>query len=57
MGWDEKVDGIENKEEYHWLNENDIGKPKYSNRNLHHCHFVHQTSYIERPGKELAPLW
>jgi hypothetical protein len=26
-GWDEKVDGMENKEEYHWLNDNDSGKP------------------------------
>ena len=26
--WDEKVDGMENKEEYHWLNDNDSGKPK-----------------------------
>jgi len=56
MGWDEKVDGIGNKDEYHWLNGNDSRKPKQSNRNLHHCHFVHQRSHMERPGKELEPL-
>jgi hypothetical protein len=57
IGWDKRVDGMENKKEYHWLNDNDTGKPKQANRTLHHCHFVHQRSHMERPGKELAPLW
>ena len=28
MGQDEKLGGMKNKEEYHWLNDNDSGKPK-----------------------------
>jgi hypothetical protein len=38
----------------HLWNEIDRGKPKYSEKNLSQCHFVHHT-YMDRPGIESGP--
>jgi hypothetical protein len=35
--------------EHQW-NEIDRGKPKYSEKTLSQCHFVHHKSHMERPG-------
>jgi hypothetical protein len=39
--------------EHRW-NEIDRGKPKYSEKSLSQCHFVHQKSHMNRPWIELA---
>jgi hypothetical protein len=39
--------------EHRWK-ETDRGKPKYSRKNLSHCHFVHK-SHMDRPGIEPGP--
>jgi hypothetical protein len=36
----------------HWWNEIDMGKPKYSGRNLSQCHCVHHKSHTNWPGIE-----
>ena len=42
----------------HWWNDNNRGKPKYSEKNPSHCHFVHHKPHIELPGFELgSPMW
>jgi hypothetical protein len=40
--------------EHQW-NEIDRGKPKYSEKILSQCHFVHHKSYVDRPGIEPGP--
>jgi hypothetical protein len=42
--------------EHRW-NEIDREKPKYSEKNLSQCHFVHYKSHMERPGIESGPPW
>jgi hypothetical protein len=37
--------------EHRW-NESDKGKPKYSEKHLSQCHFVHHKSHMEQPGIE-----
>jgi hypothetical protein len=32
--------------EHRW-NETDRGKPKYSGKNMSHCHFVHHKSHVD----------
>jgi hypothetical protein len=42
----------------HWRNDNDRGNPKYSDRKLSHCHFLHRQSLMAsteiEPG---SPKW
>jgi hypothetical protein len=42
--------------EHRW-NEIDRGKPKYSEKNLSQCHFVHHKFHMDRPGIETEPPW
>jgi hypothetical protein len=43
--------------EHRW-NETDMGNPKYSWKNLSHCHFVHHKSYTDWFGMEPEhPRW
>jgi hypothetical protein len=35
-----------------WWLDTDKGKPKYSEENLSHCHFVHDISQVQWPGIE-----
>jgi hypothetical protein len=37
------------------LDETDSGKPKYSEKNLSHCHFLHDKSHMDWPGVEPGP--
>jgi hypothetical protein len=39
----------------HWWHDTDRGKPKYSEKSLFHCHFVHHKSYKDLPGIEHWP--
>ena len=39
----------------HWWNDTDRGKPKYWDRNLLQCHFVHRTSDMDWPVIEPGP--
>jgi len=36
----------------YWWNDIDRGHPKYSEKNLSQCQFVHHRSYMDRPGVE-----
>jgi len=40
----------------HWLDDNDMGKPKQS-QNLSILHFVHHNSHMDCPAIELWHLW
>jgi len=40
--------------EYLW-NDADCGQPKYWEKNLTHCHFVHPKSNMDWPGIEADP--
>jgi hypothetical protein len=31
------------------------GRPKYSDKSLPHCHFIHQESHVDWPGIEPGP--
>jgi len=43
-----------NEQETPWI-VTDRGKPKYSERNLCQCHFVHQKSHTKMCGIETGP--
>jgi hypothetical protein len=40
-----------------WWNQVWSGKPKYSEKNLPPCHFVHQNYHMTRPEIEPGPQW
>lgn len=40
----------------HWYNDSNRGKPRYSEKNLAHCHFVNPKSHISWSGIEPS-LW
>jgi hypothetical protein len=39
----------------YWWNDSDRGKPKYSEKILCQCRFVHHKSHMNWPGIELVP--
>ena len=39
----------------YWWNDNDREKPKYSDKNLSECYFVHHKSHMAWPAIEPAP--
>jgi hypothetical protein len=39
----------------HWCNKNDRGEPKYSEKNLAQCQFLHQKSHTDCSGTEPVP--
>jgi hypothetical protein len=41
--------------EYYW-NNNELGRMKYSDKNMSQCHLVHQKSYMEWPRIKPGPL-
>jgi hypothetical protein len=40
----------------HWWNDTDEGKPKYLEKNLSQCHYIHRKYQMEWPGIEPVPL-
>jgi hypothetical protein len=37
----------------HWWNDTERGKPKYTEKNLSQCHFIHHKFHVDWPGIEL----